>query len=135
MLRFAYSMRNAAKVARAVRPVPAARMQPVRFMNGVKFYSSTSSLTKEDVLARSISVLNSFELKVPSNSIGMETEFIKDLGMDSLDYNDVLVALEEEFDVVFDDNVANEIKSVGECVDYVLKSYTPAQESLDPEIR
>ncbi|ODV83302.1 hypothetical protein CANARDRAFT_30079 [[Candida] arabinofermentans NRRL YB-2248] len=94
-----------------------------------------STLTKEDVLARSISVLNSFAKKTSGDQIVPETEFIKDLGMDSLDYNDALVALEEEFDIVFDDKAANEIRSVGQCVDYVLANYMPTQETLDHEIR
>ncbi|KAH3670926.1 hypothetical protein OGAPHI_000637 [Ogataea philodendri] len=126
MLRLAFGVKNIAPVARATRTASVARFHPVRFTNGVRFYSSPSSLTKDDVLARSVSVLNSFDLKVPADSIGLQTEFIKDLGMDSLDYNDVLVALEEEFDVVFEDNVANDIKSVGECVDYVLKNSSSA---------
>lgn len=65
----------------------------------------------------------------------MDTQFGKDLGMDSLDYNDALVALEEEFDVVFDDKVANEIKTVGEAVEYIQKNSMPEEDILDKEIR
>ncbi|GME74391.1 unnamed protein product [Ambrosiozyma monospora] len=104
-------------------------------LSNVRFLATGSTLTKEDVLARSISVLKTFDIKQNADTITPQTEFIKDLGMDSLDYNDALVALEEEFDVVFDDNTANEIKSVGQTVDYILKNYLPAQELLDKEIR
>ncbi|GME78523.1 hypothetical protein B5S28_g508 [[Candida] boidinii] len=101
---------------------------------GIRHQVTGSTLTKEDVLARSIAVLRGFEVKDP-NEINMETDFSKDLGMDSLDYNDALVALEEEFDVVFDDKTANEIKNVGQCVNYILTHYLPAEDLLDREIR
>ncbi|GMM31357.1 hypothetical protein DAMA08_041020 [Martiniozyma asiatica (nom. inval.)] len=92
-----------------------------------------STLNQQDVLARSITVLKTFDIK--DTPITMETQFGKDLGLDSLDYNDALIALEEEFDVVFDDKVANEIKSVGEAVSYIKENYLPEEELLDKEIR
>lgn len=94
-----------------------------------------STLTKDDVLNRSIAVLKTFELKNANDKITVDTQFGKDLGMDSLDYNDALVALEEEFDVVFDDNVANEITTVGEAVDYITKHHMVEEDILDKEIR
>ncbi|CDK28870.1 unnamed protein product [Kuraishia capsulata CBS 1993] len=93
----------------------------------------SSMLTKEDVLARSVQVLRGFNVKTPE--IGLETKFSQDLGMDSLDYNDALVALEEEFDIIFDDEAANKIQSVGECVNYVIANYIPEEIGLDAEIR
>lgn len=94
-----------------------------------------STLSKEDVLTRSVAVLKTFEIKTPEQPITLSTQFGKDLGMDSLDYNDALVALEEEFDVVFDDNVANEITTVGEAVEYITKNAMPEEDLLDKEIR
>ncbi|QOU22931.1 hypothetical protein BRETT_003120 [Brettanomyces bruxellensis] len=131
---FSIAAKNATRLpymmaARAVRP---SAFTPVRF---TRFVSTGSPLTKEDVLARTVSVLKSFDLKNSGDKIGLNTQFTKDLGMDSLDYNDALVALEEEFDVVFDDKSANEIKTVGETVNYVLKNYLPEQQDLDREVR
>ncbi|QPG73201.1 hypothetical protein FOA43_000508 [Brettanomyces nanus] len=143
----AYAARNSAKLASRAATFRAATLRattsvgsmmrpvaftPVKFM---RFSSTGSSLTKEDVLARTVSVLKTFELKNSTDKIELETQFTKDLGMDSLDYNDALVALEEEFDVVFDDKSANEIKTVGETVSYVLKNYLPEQQDLDKEVR
>lgn len=59
----------------------------------IRFNSTNAGLTKEDVLSRSVQVLKGFDLK--SQSITMDSKFIQDLGMDSLDYNDALVAIEE----------------------------------------
>ncbi|KAG0683134.1 acyl carrier protein, partial [Pichia californica] len=97
-------------------------------------YRFQSTLSEDDVLKRSISVLKTFELKTPEQPISMSTQFGKDLGMDSLDYNDALVALEEEFDVVFDDKVANEITTVGEAVKYISKNHMPEEDILDKEV-
>lgn len=94
-----------------------------------------STLSQDQVLARSVAVLKTFELKTPEAPITLQTQFGKDLGMDSLDYNDALVALEEEFDVVFDDKVANEITTVGEAVEYITKNVMAEEDILDKEIR
>lgn len=100
---------------------------------GMRFQSTI--LSQSDVLNRSIAVLKTFEIKNSNDIITMDTQFGKDLGLDSLDYNDALIALEEEFDVVFDDDVANEIKTVGEAVSYITKNQIPEEDILDKEIR
>ncbi len=131
---FSIAAKNATRLSSvmAVRAVRPSVFAPVRF---ARFVSTGSPLTREDVLARTVSVLKSFDLKNSGDKIGLHTQFTKDLGMDSLDYNDALVALEEEFDIVFDDKSANEIKTVGETVNYVLKNYLPEQQDLDKEVR
>lgn len=126
----------AAKMAARSSGVRSAQViKPVQFAQFVRYSSHGSMLTKEDVLARTVSVLKSFDLKNSSDKITVDTQFTKDLGMDSLDYNDALVAIEEEFDVVFDDKSANEIRTVGETVDYVIDNYLPEQQDLDKEVR
>lgn len=110
----------------------ALRQQAFRFPTAFRFQST---LSENDVLRRSVAVLQTFELKTPNQPINMDTQFGKDLGMDSLDYNDALVALEEEFDVVFDDKVANEITTVGEAVEYITKNHMPEEDILDKEVR
>ncbi|VEU21105.1 DEKNAAC102020 [Brettanomyces naardenensis] len=129
---FTFAARSSARLATRAAVIRPAVFTPVNFM---RLSSTGSPLTREDVIARTISVLKTFELKNSTDKIDVDTQFTKDLGMDSLDYNDALVALEEEFDVVFDDKTANEIKTVGETVDYVLKTYIPEQEDLDKEVR
>ena len=47
-----------------------------------------------------------------------DARFIDDLGADSLDQTELLMALEEEFDVEIDDD-ANEIESVGDAIKYI----------------
>ena len=47
-----------------------------------------------------------------------EARFIDDLGADSLDQTELLMALEEEFDVEIDDD-ANDINTVGDSIKYI----------------
>jgi len=47
-----------------------------------------------------------------------EARFIEDLGADSLDLTELLMALEEEYQIDIDDE-ANEIQTVGDAVEYI----------------
>ncbi len=47
-----------------------------------------------------------------------EASFIDDLGADSLDITELLMALEEEFNIEIDDD-ANQIETVGEAIKYI----------------
>lgn len=83
----------------------------------IRFYSS--SLGKEEVTTRIIDVVKAFDKTTASADVTATTQFSKDLGLDSLDTVELLVAIEEEFDVEIPDKVADEIKSVGEAIDYI----------------
>jgi acyl carrier protein len=50
--------------------------------------------------------------------VTLEARFIDDLGADSLDQTELLMALEEEFNVDIDDE-ANSIETVGDAVNYI----------------
>ena len=50
--------------------------------------------------------------------VTLEASFIDDLGADSLDQTELLMALEEEFNVEIDDE-ANSIETVGDAVNYI----------------
>ncbi len=53
------------------------------------------------------------------DSITMATDLAEDLGADSLDLADVLMAIEDEFEVeVMDEDIEN-IKTVGDIVEYI----------------
>lgn len=52
-------------------------------------------------------------------TITMETTFIDDLGADSLDIVELIMALEEEFDLEIPESEAEKISSVGEAVEYI----------------
>ena len=54
-------------------------------------------------------------------TITMDTTFIDDLGADSLDIVELIMALEEEFDMEIQEADAEKITSVGDVVEYIEK--------------
>lgn len=56
------------------------------------------------------------------DTIAMETTFIDDLGADSLDVVELIMALEEEFDMEIPESEAEKITSVGDVVEYIEKN-------------
>ena len=59
------------------------------------------------------------QLGVAETSITIEASFIDDLGADSLDIVELIMALEEEFDIEIPDNDAEKVVTVGDFVDYI----------------
>ena len=59
------------------------------------------------------------QLGVDEKLVKSEASFIDDLGADSLDTVDLVMALEEEFDIEIPDEDAEKIASVQNAVDYI----------------
>jgi acyl carrier protein len=59
------------------------------------------------------------QLGVESDVVTMETSFIDDLDADSLDIVELIMALEEEFDMEIPDEEAEKISTVGDVIDYI----------------
>lgn len=59
------------------------------------------------------------QLGVEEDDIKMESSFVDDLGADSLDIVELVMALEEEFDLEIPDEDAEKIRTVGEAVKYI----------------
>ncbi|ODQ78860.1 hypothetical protein BABINDRAFT_162533 [Babjeviella inositovora NRRL Y-12698] len=104
----------AASTFRAVRPV--VRAQPT-VVSAFRFYAA-EALTKEAVSTRVLQVVKNFD-GVKAAEITAASSFTKDLGLDSLDTVDLLVSIEEEFDIEIPDKIADELKTVGQTIDYV----------------
>ena len=58
-------------------------------------------------------------LNVDVDEITMETTFIDDLGADSLDVFQIIMGIEEEFDIEIEQNAAESIVSVGDVVEQI----------------
>jgi acyl carrier protein len=59
------------------------------------------------------------QLGIDAEEVAMESSFIDDLGADSLDIVELLMALEEEFDIEIPDEEAEKLSSVGDVVEYI----------------
>ena len=58
-------------------------------------------------------------LKVSDDEVSSQASFIEDLGADSLDVVDLVMGLEEEFDIEIPDEDAEKIQTVGQAVEYI----------------
>ena len=56
---------------------------------------------------------------VDPSEITMDTRFVEDLGVDSLDMVELIQNLEEEYNVEFDAEDMSELKTVGEVISYL----------------
>lgn len=61
------------------------------------------------------------QLGVDENEVTMDAHFIDDLGADSLDTVELVMALEEEFGIEISDEDAEKIQTVGDVVKYIEK--------------
>lgn len=61
------------------------------------------------------------QLSVSPTEVTKEASFVDDLGADSLDTVELVMALEEAFDTEIPDEDAEKLSTVGNAVDYIIK--------------
>ncbi len=66
-----------------------------------------------------VAALIAEKFEMPIENISRETNIVDDLGADSLDIVDMLMMLEEQYNLSIPDDVAQEMKTVGDVVDYI----------------
>ena len=59
------------------------------------------------------------QLGVSADEVKPESSFMESLGADSLDITELIMAMEEEFDIEIDDEDAQKIVTVQDAVDYI----------------
>ena len=74
-------------------------------------------MTKADVLARLKEIIID-RLDVDEEQIRPEASFVEDLGADSLDIVELIMGIEEEFDIEIPDEDAEKLTTVGEAINY-----------------
>jgi len=62
------------------------------------------------------------QLGVDASQVTPEASFVDDLGADSLDTVELVMALEEKFDLEIPDEDAEKITTVGEAIEYLTKN-------------
>ena len=58
-------------------------------------------------------------LQVSEDAVTLEAHFIDDLGADSLDLVELIMGIEEEFNIEIPDGEAEKVVTVGDVVDYI----------------
>ncbi|KAI5292448.1 hypothetical protein KEM52_006350 [Ascosphaera acerosa] len=117
---------------------PAARPTAVTALPLPRWYSAAAGLTKPEVQGRIFDVLKNFDKvacrgRTTESAITESAHFTKDLGLDSLDTVEVVMAIEEEFSIEIPDKDADAIHSVNQAVDYIL-SQPEAAGSTTPTV-
>lgn len=74
-------------------------------------------MTKADVLARLKEIIID-RLDAEESQIVPEASFVEDLGADSLDIVELIMGIEEEFDIEIPDEDAEKLTTVGEAITY-----------------
>lgn len=65
-----------------------------------------------------------YQLGCKQDEVKPETKFVDDLGADSLDEVELVMALEDEFEIQIDDTEADKITTVQQAVDYINGRFT-----------
>ena len=75
-------------------------------------------MSSEEVLEKVKGIIVE-QLGVAENAVTMEASFIDDLGADSFDIVELVMALEEEFDIEIPDSDAEKVVTVEDVVEYI----------------
>ncbi len=75
-------------------------------------------MSSEEILEKVKAIIVE-QLGVTDTAVTMDASFIDDLGADSLDIVELVMAIEEEFDIEIPDTDAEKVVTVGDVVDYI----------------
>jgi acyl carrier protein len=76
----------------------------------------------ESVTLEKLQNIISNQLGIDKEKVVASADFTKELGADSLDVVELVMAFEEEFGIEIDDEVAGEMSTVQDALDYIMKS-------------
>jgi acyl carrier protein len=95
---------------------------------GPRRYTSTKpQLSRDDIQNRVVSICKNFD-KITADKLTLESNFMSDLGLDSLDHVELIMAFEDEFGFEISDSDAEKLLRPSDIVKYVQQRQLP-----DPE--
>ncbi|CAJ1966490.1 unnamed protein product [Cylindrotheca closterium] len=85
----------------------------------LRTFAAQTFLDAGDVTSRILEVVKNFD-QVDGNKVTEKVKFTEDLGLDSLDVVEVVMAIEDEFAIEIPDAEADKIVSIADAVDYII---------------
>lgn len=76
-------------------------------------------MTKEEILEKVKGVVTE-KLNVGEDQVTTDAKFVEDLGADSLDQVELIMALEDEFELKIPEEEAEQLTTVGSAVDFIM---------------
>ena len=77
------------------------------------------SIMSQEAILEKVRSIVSEQLSVDAGEVKADSNFQNDLGADSLDTDELVMALEEAFDIEIPDEAAEGITTVGDAVKYI----------------
>ena len=85
--------------------------------------ADTAGLTTEE-LEQKVKQVIAEQLQVDMTEVKSESSFIEDLGADSLDIVELVMAMEENFNLEIPDDQAENIQTVQDAISYILEEFS-----------
>ena len=76
----------------------------------------------EDTTLKKLQEIVSKQLGIEESKVVASADFSKELGADSLDVVELVMSFEEEFEIEIDDEVAGEMSTVQDALDYIIEN-------------
>jgi acyl carrier protein len=77
--------------------------------------------SKEEILAK-VKTVVAEKLNVGEDQVTVDAKFVEDLGADSLDQVELIMALEDDFELKIPEEEAEKLVTVGDAVDYIVSN-------------
>lgn len=93
-------------------------LQQVDFHHLTSNFKPLSEAYMPDIQKKITSILTD-KLGIPESEITPDASFVKDLGIDSLDYAELVMEFEQTFDIKIPDDDAEKMQTIGQAVKYI----------------
>ncbi|XP_071131302.1 acyl carrier protein-like isoform X1 [Mytilus edulis] len=94
------------------------KISPSNLNSGVRFYGKAKSLQPEEITERVMKVLKAYD-KITAEKLTEESHFMNDMGLDSLDQVEIIMAIEDEFSFEIPDSDADRLMKPRDIVQYI----------------